>query len=453
MFVEQAVILIISILAILISFLLFRRAAGTMSLFRINMLSFLFYVPFVLMSFLGAVLVALKLDDHYLMNKMMFEKTRLMGWGAVLYTMIVFPIGLLLAKKLFSIRNVKEKLNQYALKPISNQLKSNEIILRFILLGLSLIGISVLGYTFFAIGTVPIMEMLQGQDNLAQLRQTAGREFAGNVYLKNLFGIQLLPILAFIALAYYEKKRNNLELIWTLILFGAALLMLTYDLQKATAALFLSGIIFYITLVHGKISKAVFLVLGFSAFAIILGFYFATSDADIKEILLSYNTGIVGRVLFSSIAGTFLTFEHFNDTHPHIGLSSLSSFVEIFSIEYSERSARLMMETVNPKGVQEGKAGVLNSLFIAEAWANFGLTGLLLSPLYVGFVIGSLFYALLKFRKTPVMIGLYVFFSYKITIGGGFNDYLYHIGNVFIFALFIIILFVAEKLRKNLSTA
>ena len=60
--------------------------------------------------------------------------------------------------------------------------------------------------------------------------------------------------------------------------------------------------------------------------------------------------------------------------------------IGIFGME-QQRSARVIMEYLNPEGVVSETTGVMNSLYMAEAYANFGNLGLLLSPIIVGFTM------------------------------------------------------------------
>lgn len=402
------------------------------------------------MSFIGAVIIVLGIDDHYLINKLQYEETRYVGWAAIMYTMIMVPLGMLFSKRLFQIGNVKQVLKNIAEKPIVNYLPKNEIIIKALLYFLSIAGIASLLYTFYQIGTIPVLEMIKDGENLARLRQEAGREFGANVYIKNIFGINLLPILAMISWAYYNKTKNSLDLLWFVVMLISAVMILSYDLQKSPAALFLTGFIFYFTYVYGKIKLKYFLGLVAVFLTIILLFYSGTTNINLEQAILTYNHGVIGRTVFSNIAGTFFSFEYFDSIHEFIGNRSLSTFVELFSMEHSERSSRIIMETINPKGIEAGTAGVINSLFIGEAWANYGLLGVILSPFYLGFLIGSLFYFFILSPKTPVIIGLYVYFCYHSSVRGGFNDYIYNINFLFVIFLFSGLLYVSKKLSRNI---
>lgn len=449
---EIAAILITSFTVLFFSFYLFKEVAGTMAITRLNMLSFLFYVPLVLMSFIGSIFIVLQIDNHYLINKIHFEETRYFGWLAILYTMIMLPIGMLLAKKLILQSKVSSSLKSFNTKNISFSLGKKELILKSLLISLTFFGVGILAYTFLQIGSIPLIALLKGNaSELSRLRIMASREFGGNVYLRNIFAIQLLPLLAFVSFAYFQKEKSFLNLFWFLLALLASIMALTYDLQKSPLALFLTGFIFFFVWVNGRINFGK--LFGFSAIflGIILFFYIGFGNSDIQQILLQYNEGASGRVLFSQIAGTFFSFEVFDHIKPFIGFESISRVVENFGMTYSERAGRLIMEIINPRGIKEGTAGVQNTLFIGEAWANFGILGLLLSPIYVGFVIGTLFYLLLRLPKTPLFIGVYAFFSYKIALVGGFNDYYYNIAYLSIFLIMLLLLLYAERIALFIS--
>ena len=232
---------------------------------------------------------------------------------------------------------------------------------------------------------------------------------------------------------------------YTMLLFTA--LILTYDLQKSPLVLFMVGMIMLKILIQVKLNKAWMINISLISFFILLLGYVLLSENFTLEVLFSYNTGIFGRVFLSGIAGLFHSFDLFPEQIDYIGFSSISTYVsDFFDLEHHERSARLIMEAINPRGVKEGVAGVINSLFIAEAWANFGLIGVILGPTYVGFLIGITYYFLLLTKKTPLFLGLFGYLSYKSSILGGFNDYIYNVGIAVIVIMILGIVIVARKL-------
>ena len=165
---------------------------------------------------------------------------------------------------------------------------------------------------------------------------------------------------------------------------------------------------------------------------------------SIWEYLSSYNTGIIGRIILSQAAGTYLALEAFPSLHPHIGFNSLTTFIP----NYSERMGRIVMEIYNASAFESGTAGSMNTLFIAEAWANFGLIGIIISPLIVGFIIQLTYQTLISGNKTPLKLGIYGYFCVKMPVTGGFNDFIYNLSTIIIVIVFYGLYLMAKSYRK-----
>jgi hypothetical protein len=160
--------------------------------------------------------------------------------------------------------------------------------------------------------------------------------------------------------------------------------------------------------------------------ALIVGVYAAVVQSDPASSLFVPTQGLPGRVFYTQAAGVFLSLDVFPEKHPFIGWSSLSGFLSsLLGQESMERSARVLMRLVNPTAVEQGTAGVINSLFVAEAYANFGWKGVALAPLWVGFLTGSLLYVLLAQTLTPIVVAFFAFAALRWPLTGGFNDFLY----------------------------
>ena len=69
-------------------------------------------------------------------------------------------------------------------------------------------------------------------------------------------------------------------------------------------------------------------------------------------------------------------------------LAIFEHYIEnLFRKQEHVRSAELVMGYADPAAVAANRTGVMNTLFIGEAWANFGWLGFYLSPIVVGFVV------------------------------------------------------------------
>jgi len=348
---------------------------------------------------------------------------------------------------------MKKLFDSYSQRNIQPLLSQKDSYLKFFLLFLSVISVLSVVYTFKSLGTVPIMSLIRGEGAkfLAKLRIDSSRGFQGNVYLRNIFAITLAPILSYIAFAYYKMTKSKKDLIWFLIMFVAGVLISTYDLAKSPLVFYFFGFLLLKILIDGEVSKKLFVFAGFAFFFVLIVAYVSTMGVDIDKIytlFLSPNTGITGRILLSQSAGTFFSFDIFPSRHDFLGFSSFSNLIsEIFAMPKSERSARIIMSIIMPSAVEEGTAGVINSLFIGEAWANFSLAGVIFAPLWVGFVIQWSNILLLKAEKTPLFLALIVYLTLKWPVTGGFNDFIYNAGIVTMLFIFLVIISSSLMLR------
>ena len=441
--------ILISLVVLAISTLLFSRVAGSLAPTKINMISWIFYFELIAQSFIASVLVVNGWDNHYIISGVRSE-AKFYGWLAVQYTMIAMPLGMLLAVYLGGLKNNKLLFQLYISAPIHTTLSRRDSFIRLPLYALSGVSLLAVLYTFHSLGEIPLWTAIAGGDalSLAVARVDASLGFTGNVYVRNLLGITLTPILAYVAFGYFKQTRALRDRLWFYAMLAAAFFILTYDLSKAPVVIFALGFLFLRVLTGGGVSQRVVYWFGLLALLMLVVSYWLVGKVTDPAVLFSYNTGIGGRILLSQAAGTYYAFEHFPATREFIGFSSLSSFgTAVFGLPPSERSARIMMMIFNPVGVEEGSVAVMNSLFIAEAWANFGLLGVLIAPIYVGLFIQAVFLFFLRSKKTPVLLGVFAYLSLRLPVTGGFNDFIYSPGLVNIAFMFVSVYLVAVLLK------
>lgn len=451
-FYRRMFFIFISIICTVISAVLFSKNAGTVSLKKINMMSWIFWYNFVFQSVIGATLVALKIDNHYLLLNIN-DTTRINAYWAIMYTIIAFPIGMFVANSIFRTKNVRLLFESYIFKSVESEIKYSAYNIKMLIRLLSLLCILSVIYVLYVLNEIPLLKMIFEPDfDFLGFRIAASRSFAGNEYIKNLFAIFLTPIMSYIMYVYYCRSKNRIDRNWFLCMFIFSILIITYDFEKAPIVAYLLGFFFIRVYLKGTVSYRILMCFFIPMFVLLFFIYITimhNSTFNIFE-LFSYNSGIVGRIVLTQIAGTFLSFDFFPSTINFIGFSSFSQYLsDILNIPYFDRAARLIMEQVNTEGVIMGRAGVVNSLFVAEAWANWGVIGLIISPIYVGFLVQSLYLFFLKSSKTPLFIGFFAYYSVKGSIMGGINDYFYNVS--FIFGLFILILICtfSKALDKN----
>ncbi len=131
----------------------------------------------------------------------------------------------------------------------------------------------------------------------------------------------------------------------------------------------------------------------------------------------------------TQIATMFLHVEAFPEMVPFLEGTSLPGiFADFLGLSDSwVRSGGVVMGIFKASAVEQGIAGVMNSLFAAEAWANWGVAGVAVAPVLVGFLFSVSTCFLVKCRKSPAMMIIYIilFINFSQALLGGFVDYIY----------------------------
>jgi len=405
------------------------------------MMSVIFYFYFLLNNVVGSILVVNHIDDHYAINKLTDDASRYYGYWTIMYTIIGFPIGQLIANNIFRKTRIHSIYNKYISQPLCDEPRVIRNRVRLFAIVLSILSVLATAYTLEKLGGSPLKAVFSGADasDLAILRGDANRNFEGNGYIRNIFGIMLTPILSYVAYGYKRLKNSSFNKIWFWGMFICSILILTFDLEKSPLLWYLLGFVFFKVYLGYKLSNRVMLFVGGVLLSLVIAMYVVLMSLDL-DALFVFNHGIIGRLILSSNAGVFLSFDLFPARHAFLGFSSFSMFLSnMFGFTYSERASRLIMEYVNPSGLADGTAGVMNCLFVSEAWANWGIIGLVLSPMYVGFIIQCLYLFFLTSRKTPFIFALLIYFTIRCSINGGFNDYLYNATSTVLMALMYLV--------------
>jgi hypothetical protein len=443
--------LIISFIILAISFVLFKKVSGSLKITQLNMISWVFFFSLLTQSFIASILIVNNLDDHYIINKLINEDSRVQGWISVQYVMIMVPLGMLLVVRLFGYKNNNEVFDRYVCSEITPLISNKDTYIKYPLYVLSILSVLSVIYVMQSLDVTLADVLIKGLsfEEISIQRQLNSRAFQGNTYIRNILAIGTTPILTYIAYAYYKMTHSRSDLLLFIVLFMATFFILTYDFSKAPFVRFLFGFLLLNVLISGFIRKKVLLFL-FVCFVLIFIFlyFFYAGITDISH-LFTYNSGILGRIMITHATGVYLSFDLFPGVVEHLNFSSFSGLISsMLDVELVDRSARILMINYFPYKASSETAGVINSLFIAEAWANFGLLGVLIAPIYVGVIIQLLFMFFLKMPKTPLLLGPFAFLSYSGTINGGFNDYLYNPSYLIIAALLFIVYLTGKMLKR-----
>ncbi|WP_338778643.1 oligosaccharide repeat unit polymerase [Metabacillus sp. FJAT-52054] len=409
---------------LVLSFILFRKVSGSMSLLTPNLISITFYYSLLASTFIGSLLIVLNIDEHYMIELLSDDYFRYQGFFFICFIMVAMPLTMFLVSKLASFDGQKE-FRSYMEAPVYREENGNQMF--YLYAFFTMLSMGAIGYTILKIDTIPLLELLKGSDNLAQLRITASHDFQGSTVIRNIFGVALAPILSMITFIYFIQRKQYRWFFLFALTTGGALFLSVYDLSKAP--IFFYIIMVLLLLIYLKIIKLTWFrlaVLGGLGVVLLVVMYVFIQGVTDPSSFLSYNRGPIGRILLSQVAPFYLHLDLFTDRLDLLNGRSLpSSLIGLYDMEQI-RSARLAMEVFYPQRVEEGTAGVLNTLFAAEAYANFGYAGVIIGTIYVGFVIQLVYMIFIRLPKNPLFLALFVFFTVNIprVVIGGFADFL-----------------------------
>ena len=399
------------------------------------MISWLFYYYILIYVVIGTILIVNGFQT--LQVKYLSDIDKFSTWFAIMYSLIALPIGMLISKACFLRKTtIKEAFHKYLM--INFEHSRNEkyyfgtlfcaIMLFFIYLVIYLHGIPILKVYF---GNLSIIQSLQ-------LRHFVEAGLPGFARISYKFMVFLAPILSYSACFYWKKKPSLLRFLFFVATFCMAVLAVTFNLNKAPVLLYLLGFLFVAVFLKKKVNISKIIILMLICFVLAALFFIFLKNMDIYIAIKSE----FYRIFIAQIEGTFGAFHLYPSIIP-FSYDRHSIISQIITLKHHFIIPREIMAYYQPGGVASQTAGQMSSYFIQEAWGSFGFVGLILSPIWVGFIIESLYIFFLKQKKTALLAGLFVYFSVYSIINGSFIEYIF---NKFYFLLIcVLILFVFLK--------
>ena len=445
----------ISLSALIVSIALFKFSIGSFSLNRLSMISYLFYFKIILITYIGVIAVLLHWDVKYdtyffAITYAVSDESRIYGWYATMYTIIVLPIGMILANILFVKRfNASPYIRLYQKKPIVPLYHNDkkEKILYFSLIIFTIISTLSVAYVFFIIQTFPLLSVFSGEDSLIlrQLRGAAKLDFQGIVAIRDMIALTLTPFLSYIA--YIVYKQTNLRKFKVLFyyLLILSILILTYNTEKAPVLFYGMSFLFLKVYLGITINIRKLLFYGVIVLILLVLMYFAVSGLDNLSDILDL---LLARIFVAQTSAIFLAYEYFPQIHNFIGWSGVSNFFASFSAENTISSGRVIFSIYAPQSIANGTAGYIVGLFTAEAWMLFGIYGVIFSPLWVGFFIQSIHLLIIKRPKNAILLAAYMYTMMHWSLTGGLATFLYPIVMLIFFIQLYGIYLVAKVIKK-----
>lgn len=395
---------------------------GTYGILRPNLWSITVYYHFLLQSVLGALLISLELQHRGSLH-IVDGELALIGAVSVAYAVLAFLFSVGAIYTLTGDLRTGRKFRTW----LSERPKSCGQRIGWILC----IVVAAAGalYVYMYTPVIALGELLSGAPahEVAVARVQSKTNFHGSYILRNMcviFGF----IAACAAFSRLLIRRCIFDWAVFLTLFGLAFWLAAYTVEKSPPLWLLLSLLL-VAVAHGFRLRIRHLVVVFGVLvAAVLALYAWVAGYGIDALALLSNpqAGPVGRILYGQITGTYWSLHVFPDLHPFLGFSTVMDF---FSAHDSalrvERSSRILMEYANTKEVLTGEANVMNSLFIAEAWSNWGAAGIIVAPIYVAGFVVLIMKAITSLPKTSALLGAYAYIATHLPITGGINDFVW----------------------------
>lgn len=438
MFMDKLPIAIVIAATLIYSLYFFYKAAGTLNLEKTNIVTLtggMFYIQ----TFLGTAMIMLGFDKHYTLNRLMDrEPSIVITFYVVMATAILFPAAIYLFMRLFK-ADPKLHYNEFMQKK-TEYTDSKLLFWMVVAAGAVCIGLLVL--FLLKAGYIPVYKMFFHDEtfNMGVERTRMGSLYVVNQYVTNIMIHTAIPVMAYFTFACAIASKSPKWWVLAAVMLAAATIVKTYNFAKAPIVTFFLGYIFILIYHCGRIKLKWLISFGIGAFALLVIAYYALGTSlDFTDI---YN-GLWGRLFFTQVGTLSYNFDLFPNYVPYLDGRSFGRLllpVFGFSGDSQIRSGRLIMEIYGSSGVYEGSAGVMNSVFIGEAYANFGWPGVIFSIILVALVIAVIFSLSIKLRKTPATVAMFAFFTVYIanTTQGGFVDFVYNIVWIVVFCALMV---------------
>ena len=417
---------LIVVFGLLLSLFLFKKASATLNIGKINLISYIMYL-FLLQTYIGAAMVYLGDRNHYTMKYITIADSYDLMFYSVLLSAILFPLTILVLYQIFRI-DMKHQYNSYLKKSVT---VDRERLAFYITAGIGFVCCLMLLIYIIKIGYFPLLRLVRTPAGFefGVERQRISHIVIINSYVKNLLIGLFLPLLSYVAFAYAVVLKKFWWWALTFVLVGAAIVSVTINFEKSPVLFYLFVLLLILMYAKGGISRKMVFGFGavmasFIAFIYIkMGYNFASGDSNF------YN-GPIGRTLFTQVGTLTMHFDLFPTIFPFLDGRSLSpTALNLLGIEGGHlRSAKLVMDFYGSEKVYDGTGGVMNAFYIGEAYANFGFWGMVLSMVYMGLLMGLLFYVFTRLRKTPYNLALTAMLTSRMALAtqGGFVDFIYN---------------------------
>jgi oligosaccharide repeat unit polymerase len=411
---------------------LYKRLGASLNLKTPDPYTYLFISQLVF-AVLGSYFVLLSFDSTDWLTYLESDNpVRLLGWFIVQYSFFAMGISMVFAQCLSIKSRLRINFHKRLASYTPNIFHEYKIIIFFFFI-LTISGF----YVFWTIGYIPLFKLSESTGTaLAVIRSETKLGFGGMGFIRDNFFMGLSQILALYVFSLYLSCKSSCIYKFTFFaLIIVALISTTTNLEKGGFAIFLISLVSMYAYRGNSFSIYKIIILGLVVlFFIILAYRLTIGEHVDATYLVSE---ITGRIFIAQVAGVFMTLSVFPEPIPFVGFDGIGIFAKLFDYAQNEGSPRLVMSYFWPKEVELGLNGFMSSYFPAEAYGNFGVTGVLLAPFIVGIVTVAYIFIFIRLRNPHLGAACIVYIIFNLPFTSNFSFFYYSPG-LWILTVFIV---------------
>lgn len=424
---EAIIYLFIAAFFLLLTYRAITKISGLLSL---DFISFWFYI-YVIFAFLGSCVIisGLGSESYFVLPIASNQDVTVVGSYFVLYGGVAAFLAFLGFIKIFNAdRTYSKNLTKVC------EIDKSQTNIIFILACLFFL---ILIYYQISIFPSPLVMAFTNRTAeeiaLRRIMVTKDLSMVANTYIISVGSLlaYIVPY-SYLALASIKQKYY----IHSLLTLIASIIYILSTGEKGPFLFFILGALICYGYSRGQIKKISAKLVLFSISMLFIIYLIFISN-NIQQIF----SLIFDRVFIAQVISVYLSYDYYNYSG-EIGLLSLANILtKIFDISIVPPASEQLMAHYFPEMIALGGWNV-NGLYISEAWSNFGILGVLLSPILVGLENAILIKALTCFKKSPIQCAFYAFLTIKCTYFlTSFNAYLYHSDWVVTIIVLLLIVF------------
>lgn len=389
------------------------KLAG-LSLFHLSIPSVLIASMYIF-QYIGLPALYFQLD----INRSALVNDKWLLFEVFLYTSLTITmlcIGYIIAKQSFGELSFKDNDNRFFKKKFTSFYK-----IKFDIFKLSRINLGL--FFLITISTAVLVIYLSkiGLNNIAFLisigafesdltssmaRSNMGNSFDGKYHWYKLFMNDLLVFSVLIIFSQYLMKKNFLIMLMLAMTFLAVSFVMLMTTEKGPIGLLIISLFFVyiVTRLNGKVSlrKGFYLVFILLLLFLMFGIYIV----DNRSLLSAINI-VLSRVFTGQIQASYLYLDYFQNHQDLLFGRSFPNPNNILPFEHFDLTKKIMIQYFSGD-LKSGVTGSMPTVFWGEMYGNFGFIAVPISSLLVGFGLYGLNSFIFRFKKTPILVGFYV---------------------------------------------